>query len=141
MGVCIKLICPKKKGKRALTENNINNKKLKKSLSLSQISKNNNQFQNELKVYSNLNNSSNIFIENINTSNIRFSNHIIKRSNTSDKTLKINHLSTITKIKNSINPKILKKKKNIKTQNIHSNLKDKLICFFCGGKKKKKKSK
>jgi hypothetical protein len=134
MGVCIKLICPKKKGKRALTENNINNKKLKKSLSLSQISKNNNQFQNELKVYSNLNNSSNIFIENINTSNIQFSNHIIKRSNTSDKTLKINHLSTITKIKNSINPKILKKKKNIKTQNIHSNLKDKLICFFCGGK-------
>ena len=137
MGVCIKLICPKKKGKRDLTENNINNNKLKKSLSLSQISKNNNQFQNEMKLYSNLNNSSNIFIENINTSNIQFSNHIIKRSNTSNKTLKIKYLSTITKIKNSINPKILKKKKNIKTQNknnMHSNLKDKLICIFCGGK-------
>ena len=128
MGVCINLICPKKKENSSLSGNNMNTNELKRSLSITQ-----NNFSSHLKYkgknYPNLNSSLNKINDNFNSSSLPFSkNKISQISNTSNKSLKMHNLSTTTKMKYSIsnhqNEKI-----------IHSNLKDKIICFFCCRKK------
>ena len=128
MGVCINLICPKKKENNSLSGNNMNTNELKRSLSITQ-----NNFSSHLKYkgknYPYLNSSINKINDNFNSSSLPFSkNKISQISNTSNKSMKMHNLSTTTKMKYSIsnhqNEKI-----------IHSNLKDKIICFFCCRKK------
>ena len=138
MGICYQLFCPKKNYNK---ENNKNNRfKIRVSYSPESDFY---QINNQRKVNQglvNVNNSSiNKSSENINSSNFPFTNkQSVKISNISNQTPKLQYSSSMSKsklIRTVRTQKYLiksfsKKKKNY----IFTNLKDKLVCFFCSGK-------
>ena len=144
MGLCINLICPKKKEKYSKSGTNINSQSMKCSIYLSPEN-NKSQIHNPKLNFSttpNLNNSlKNIINDNLNSSCYPLSTKQNKFSNISNQTLNLKYSSSISKSKlirscriSKINKSNVSKsiKKSESSHHIYSNLKDKLKCLFCG---------
>ena len=141
MGICYKFFCPKKYYNNQNKENN-DKKRFKLQISVSPASEliQMNKQRNVNQGLVNLNNSSiNKSSEYMNSSNFPFTNkQSIKMLNISNQTPKLKYSSSMSRsklIRTIRTQKYLiksfsKKKKNY----IFTNLKDKLICYFCGGK-------
>ena len=141
MGICYKFFCPKKYYNNQNKENN-DKKRFKLQISVSPASEliQMNKQRNVNQGLVNLNNSSiNKSSEYMNSSNFPFTNkQSIKMLNISNQTPKLKYSSSMSRsklIRTVRTQKYLiksfsKKKKNY----IFTNLKDKLICYFCGGK-------